>query len=531
MTTVRTIALIGSGPMAIYTLKHLITHDHPLDITVFEASDQAGLGMPYNPQMNADYMLCNAFSREIPPPVAPLIDWLKHLPERELSEWELSYHDLSARAFYPRVLIGEYLQSQFQDLCDKARAAGHTITVRTKTAVSDIVPDAAGGADVHWRNSGSGGATRYDAVVIASGHSWPRDPQIEGVPLISPWPYTRITQTPGDRIGILGSSLSAVDVVVALGHARGRFEDIAGEVTWLPNNGEENLSIAMVSHMGVMPEGDFYYPFPYGPAAHLTADAVAGEVAKGTDGLLDRVFALLLAELDEADPAYLDSLAPGARTIEGFAPAYFALRHDLGGLRAVRRDRVAARESIRRKETVPHRYVLLRGHEVFDDVLRDLSDADYQRFRKNLLPVFSDSYAAIPHLSLARIIALYEAGVLSLLATGTQSEFSQDADGTISVQTEDGPVSFDAMIDARGQSPASLSALPFQSLAQNLEHPDRSISEPFQLDVTGANASRIYCLALPQLLERYPFTQGLVDCAEHARALAGHLLDRGVPEH
>jgi len=524
MTGVRTIGVVGSGPMAIYVVKYLITHHKPLDITVFEASEAAGLGMPYNPEMNADYMLCNAFSREIPPPVAPLIDWLKHLPERELSEWELSYHDLSARAFYPRVLIGEYLQSQFDDLCAKARAAGHTITVRTNTAVADIVPDEAGGAQVQWRHGDATGTTACDAVVIASGHAWPKHPQIDGVPLISPWPYTRITQAPGQRIGILGSSLSAVDVVVALGHARGRFEDIAGEVTWLPNDGQEDLSIAMVSHMGVMPEGDFYYPFPYGPAAHLTPDAVADEVAQGTDGLLDRVYALLLAELDEADPEYLNGLPSTARTVEGLAPAYFALRHDLGGLRSVKRDRAAARESIRRKETVPHRYVLLRGHEVFDDVLRALSDADYERFRSHLLPVFADCYAAIPHLSLARIIALYEAGVLSLLATGAESHFSQGPSGAISVETEDGLVTFDSMIDARGQSPAHLSKLPFKSLAQKLQHPERPISDPFQLELTGTPASQIYCLALPQLLERHPFTQGLVDCAEHARALVGHLL-------
>lgn len=253
LTGVRTIGIVGSGPTAIYVVKYLITHDQPLDITVFEASAQAGLGMPYNPDMNADYMLCNAFSREIPAPVTPPIDWLKHRPACELSEWELSTHDLSARAFYPRVLIGEYLQSQFTDLCAKARAAGHTITLKINTAVSDIVPDGAGGANVHWRHGDATGATRCDAVVIASGHNWPKQPQIDGITLISPWPYTRIIQAPGQRIGILGSSLSAVDVVVALGHARGRFEEIAGEIIWLPNAGQENLSIAMVSHMGVMP--------------------------------------------------------------------------------------------------------------------------------------------------------------------------------------------------------------------------------------------------------------------------------------
>ena len=78
LTGVRTIGIVGSGPTAIYVVKYLITHDQPLDITVFEASAQAGLGMPYNPDMNADYMLCNAFSREIPAPVTPPIDWLKH---------------------------------------------------------------------------------------------------------------------------------------------------------------------------------------------------------------------------------------------------------------------------------------------------------------------------------------------------------------------------------------------------------------------------------------------------------------------
>ena len=173
---------------------------------------------------------------------------------------------------------------------------------------------------------------------------------------------------------------------------------------------------------------------------------------------------------------------------------------------------------------MPHRYVLLRGHEVFDDVLRTLTDAEYARFRANLLPVFADCYAAIPNLSLARIIALYEAGVLNLLATGEESRFSQDASGAIRVANEDGPVTFDAMIDARGQSPASLSALPFKSLVKTLKFPDRPISDPFLIELPEPYSAQIYCLALPQLLERHPFSQGLADCAEHARALVGHFL-------
>ena len=94
--------------------------------------------MPYDPALNADYMLCNAFSREIPAPVRPLVDWLREQPARELGEWELSAHDLTARAFYPRVLIGEYLHSQFSELCENARDIGHEIDILTECRVTDI---------------------------------------------------------------------------------------------------------------------------------------------------------------------------------------------------------------------------------------------------------------------------------------------------------------------------------------------------------------------------------------------------------
>lgn len=520
----RAIGIVGSGPMAIYLLKHLASSDERLAITIFEASPTAGLGMPYDPALNADYMLCNAFSREIPALDQPLIDWLKDRPARQLSEWELSAHDLTARAFYPRVLIGEYLHSQFEILCENMRADGHKIKVRTGCRVEDIAVSDTKRATIHYRSGQLVETAPFDIVAIASGHNWPEVPEIDGVKIISPWPYTNITDRDHDNIGVLGSSLSAIDIVVAIAHARGQFEESGDRINWLPDDAEDALRITMVSHMGIMPEGDFYYPFPYEPLICLTQEAIDGEIARGSQDLLDRVFKLLCSELDAVDPDYLDKLPQSARTVEGFAPAYFSRRREVGGLRAVKRDLAGARETVRRKETIPHRYALLRGHEAFDHVLRELTQEDYSRFLEHLMPVFADCYAAVPHLSLARIIALYDAGVLELVATEDGAEFSQAGDGRIKVNTEDGPTGFDAMVDARGQAPASLTDLPFPGLTKALLSPEEPVLQPFTLEFAHETASRIYCLALPQLLERYPFSQGLVECSHHARRVADDIL-------
>lgn len=76
MTSVESIAIVGAGAMATYTLKAFLLSETPLRITVFEASEQVGCGMPYRDGTNADYMYCNAFGKEIPSITQPLVVWL-----------------------------------------------------------------------------------------------------------------------------------------------------------------------------------------------------------------------------------------------------------------------------------------------------------------------------------------------------------------------------------------------------------------------------------------------------------------------
>jgi uncharacterized NAD(P)/FAD-binding protein YdhS len=460
-----TFGLVGSGPSATEALKQLLKGSVPIKVTVFETDGEAGCGTTYRSGINADFMYCNAFSREIPPITQGFAHWRGSREGSFLTRWDLT------------------------------RGDGATCVVRTPSGI---------------------GQYRFDRVLIATGHAWPENPKIGEVPLVSPRPYTNVTGLKPGRIGIPGSSLSAIDVVVALGHEHGDFVEDGARVVWTPKAGTEGLSISMVSQKGIMPEPDFYYSHPYEPLKHISRDAVAAVVAKAPEGLPGRVFDLLLAELEKADPDHLTDPGPGARTIGGFSDACFERRDRLEGLRALRDTLDEAVRSMGGKRTIPGRYAFLRGHESFDMAPPHLSDADWRIFSERLMPVFGDCYAAIPHVSFQRILALHDAGVLDIISTGAESTFA-DSNSGVSVTTIDGDVTFGALVDARGQAAAPLSDPPFPALVKMLKDPDKPVLEPFALNLPSGDSESVTRLAMPQALERQPFSQGLPNCAELAK--------------
>ncbi|MFO4949770.1 FAD-NAD(P)-binding protein, partial [Salmonella enterica subsp. enterica serovar London] len=66
--------------------------------------------------------------------------------------------------------------------------------------------------------------------------------------------------------------------------------------------------IVLMSRTGILPEADFYCPIPYEPLSVLTEFVVESEIAKGPDGLLDRIFALMVKELELADPTWCEKI-------------------------------------------------------------------------------------------------------------------------------------------------------------------------------------------------------------------------------
>ena len=514
----RRIAIIGCGPMSIFLLKHLIQARSPLTIEVFEQHPQPGTGMPYRSDLNDDFMLANIFSREIPTITEPLADWLRAQPAEFLHRWQIAPENISGRDFYPRTLLGEYLQAQLRRLVVIGQEAGHSITLRAGHPVQDIHPDTDGFTIL------PGAPGRFSHVVIATGHIWDANPQMGTAALRSPWPATQLRGLPAGPVGILGSSLSAVDVAVALAHDHGQFAEVDDGLDWSPNPGHEGLSITMISKNGILPEADFYYPYPYEPLLHLTDAAVKAMIAAQPGHVLQGVFELLLRELMACDPGYVTGLKMPEPTIEAFGVAYFAHRQRLGPFRALRLDLAESRRTIARQETVPSRYALLRGHEAFELVMPHMTPPEWDRFRTHLLPVFADCYAAVPHLSLDRLVALRAAGVIDIVDCGDDARFSGNPNGGVTVTIDDLALQFNCMIDARGQKAAGLNALPFASLTAALQDPKADLVDSFELDLQPHLLRGAYCLAMPQVLVKHPFSQGLPNCDALARTVATHLL-------
>lgn len=327
-------------------------------------------------------------------------------------------------------------------------------------------------------------------------------------------------------IGILGSSLSAVDVAIALAHKHGRFARTKDSLIWTAHQGCGALHITMVSKTGILPEADFYYAYPYEPLIHLTEDAVKGIVADGNGRVLERTFDLLMQEIQSCDPAYLADLAMGTPTIEAFGEGYFSRRQKMGAFRDLRTNLAESRATIAREETIAWRYALLRGHEVFEEALPHITNDDWQTFRTHLLPVFADCYAAVPHLSLQRLAALRAAGGIDIVASGDDAQFLQGRDGGVIVRIGDEKYPFVAMVDARGQTAALPAELPFAALVAALLDPEKPVEAPFRLALHPGVQDGVFCLSMPQVLVRYPFSQGLPNCDTLSETVAEAILDQ-----
>ncbi|STV89124.1 acyl-CoA dehydrogenase [Klebsiella michiganensis] len=60
-----------------------------------------------------------------------------------------------------------------------------------------------------------------------------------------------------------------------------------------------------------------------------------------------------------------------------------------------------------------------------------LNDHDRERFKNGLARVFIDCYAAIPSESIRRLLALREAGVITILALGHDYEMAVEQEKTV----------------------------------------------------------------------------------------------------
>ncbi|EOZ9385124.1 FAD-NAD(P)-binding protein [Enterobacter bugandensis] len=511
----KNIAIIGSGPTGIYTFYHLLNNSTPLSVSVFEQADEAGVGMPYNDDDNSRLMLANIASIEIPPIFMTYLDWLKEQSDAHLARFKVDKASLHDRQFLPRLLLGEYFRDSLRSIVKEAKKLGFQVTVHESAKVTDIIPSTTG---VTLFVNDTTLPDRFDLAVIATGHVWPDEEEATRTFFPSPWSGLMDASIPPCRVGIMGTSLSGLDAAMAVVMQHGEFRD--GK--FLLDKGSEGLNITLMSRTGILPEADFYCPIPYEPLSVLTEFVVEHEIAKGSDGLLDRIFSLMVKELELADPAWCEKISLRNQDADSLREAWFEDRKRHGPFTWAEENLSEVERNKRERRTVAWRYTVLRLHEVVQEIVPHLNEEDKERFKQGLARVFIDNYAAIPPQSIRRLLALREAGIISVAALGDDYTLDAGSDRTV-ITTKESVYRFDVFIDARGQKPLKTKDLPFPTLRKQLaetgdEIPD--VGEDYTLKAPETVRGRIAFGAIPWLMHDSPFVQGLAECGEIAEAMA-----------
>lgn len=516
----RRVAIVGAGPTGIYTLFALLQGNSPVQIAIYEAADEAGVGMPYSDDLNSRLMLANIASIEIPPLIISYLDWLRSQSAELLLRYGVDKTGLHDRQFLPRILLGKYFRDQFLGLVSQAQSTGHEISVHEGCCVTDIEATSDG---VHIWSDDDPAPVQYDMAVIATGHVWPEDDEAPRAFFPSPWSGMLDAQIPAVAVGIMGTSLSAIDSAMAVAAQHGRFFEEEDEGLRYDLEAEsEELSITLMSRSGILPEADFYCPIPYEPLEIATDARVEAEISAGPDNLLDRLFDLVRQEIEANDPAWACSVSLATLDADSFADAYFARRSDHDPFRwAVYNLREVERNK-RDQRTVAWRYTILRLHEAIEEAVPGFTEADRGRFDAGLSRVFVDNYAAVPSESIRRLLALRAANVIEVLELGPDYDMSVE-DGCTTIVANGQTIRFGIFIDARGQKPLGTRDLPFrrlrsQLLAQGDDIPD--VGDDYTLMSPDLVKGRIALGAIPYLMHDQPFVQGITASAAIGRAIA-----------
>jgi uncharacterized NAD(P)/FAD-binding protein YdhS len=545
------VAIIGSGPTGIYTLKGLLALSAgPLAITIFEREADAGKGTPYHPHINDQAMLANIASIELPPVVETLEAWLQRQSDAELERLNVARAAIAPREFYPRIVLGEFFQDQFRQLIAAGEARGHQITVRPNHRVRDIAPQP---GDIRLDVEAAGAQTSwsFDHVVMATGHDWPDTTEVRPGYFMSPWPAPVLKTIAPGHVGILGTSLSAIDALVSVATAHGAFYfDAEGQLQYRAAAGHEGFRATLMSRKGILPEADFYCDYPYRPLAICTPEAVDALAARGSAGLLDAVFELFQQELAAADPDYAARIGLSLLTVETLSGAYFAAREAADPFVWTATNLAEAQHNKAQRITVPWRYAILRMHEVIARAVPFLDADDLRRFHKSFKSVFIDDYATVPHQSLQRLLALRRAGRLDILRLGARYDIATEGVATGAAVRHNGTeVRFDAFIDATGQTAMSARDIPFPSLVaagifRKATTPEGGLivdgegDEPvvrtggvdlddaFRPRGPGEHRHEIYCAAISFLLHKMPFVQGITSANEIGAIVAKSITGR-----
>lgn len=568
------VAIIGAGPAGLFMYKRLVEAGQPgIGVTIFEKKEQLGAGMPYSAEGACVEHITNVSDTEIPELVTSIKDWIHHSTPTSLQRFDMKPELFNEYKVVPRLLFGEYLAAQFKLLLKTGKKAGILTVVKSSTVVTDIIdrPDEKKVIVKTGEEEFS-----FDAVVISTGHYWPQKEESKTPNWFdSPYPPSKLAIKVNYPVAIKGSSLSAIDVLRTMARHNGHFtKNEDSSLSYHVDENSKGFKLVMHSTSGLLPAVRFHLEEPKPSKDSLMSDDEIKEIKDANGGFvpLDYVFERHFKEpLREQDPRFYEKTRDMG--MEDFVNHVMGFREQMDPFQLFMAEYAEANKSIRREQSVYWKELLADLSYAMNYPAKHFSAEDMIRLKKILMPLISIVIAFVPQNSCREMLALYEAGVLSLVTVDDNSRVEPVAEGGAiyhytDEQGKKQDKRFELFVDAVGQQHFMYGEFPFEGLRNNgtvspaqvrfqspetgareaasgnklvikdsagnyyLKVPGIQINDCFQvMDRYGASNPRVFIVAVPYIGGLNPDYSGLDFCeAASARVLKALLDTLSLPE-
>lgn len=476
------IAIIGSGPTALYLLKYTVENIDILKkeiskITIFEKEQILGMGMPYYPKTTDIYNLANISSEEIPMLQESFGDWLRRQDSALLKELNVTVSEIDDSEVYSRVSLGHYFEEQFKKLISILESAGIQVIQKTNCEVLDISKEEDGKltiTDCH------GDQHRYSTVIIANGHEWRDEDQPESGYYASPWPIHKLIPQKKEGynfpVGTLGASLSAFDVVTSLAHRQGTFTKVNGKLTFELNKENPNFKIVLHSAEGWLPHLQYEQKEPIREIyRHFNRQQLLDLIDENGLMRIEDYFDNLCR------PALIEAFRKDRLThvVDQLQDSNFSFK-DLVALMSEKHEYVNSFEGMKKEmitatNSINHK-IPIYWMETLDDLMYSLNyhaellpAEDHLFFHKEIMSFLMNVIAALPLQSAEILLALYDANCIELksgFVDFPENSFNNE-ETKIIVKSADGSeeeMNYKLFVNCGGGNKLELADFPFQSL-------------------------------------------------------------------
>ncbi|MCX2493192.1 FAD/NAD(P)-binding protein [Pedobacter sp. PF22-3] len=563
-TAKKKIAIIGGGPSGLFMYKRLVESKLPsFEIEIFERKDYLGAGMPYSAEGANVEHITNVSDNEIPIIFNSIEDWVKIAPQEILKKFDINADKFNEYKVLPRLFFGEYLSAQFNLLKEVAENKGINTHVHLNCVVDDII-DLPADNQVAVSVKGQDKAC-FDQVIICTGHNWPK--KYEGkIPnyFDSPYPPKKIALQVNHPVGIMGSSLTAIDALRTLARQNGKFTHNE-DGTYSYQLANKGFKIVMHSRSGLLPAVRFHLEDSHLGKQETLSKAEIQESIKINGGFLplDFVFEKNFKEMFiEKDPVFYQKIKN--MNLEEFVGAMMDYREKMEPFDLFKKEYDEAEKSIDKRKSIYWKEALAILSFAMNYPAKYLSAEDMERLQKVLMPLISIVIAFVPQSSCRELLALHDAGILSIVGVGDDAEVKPlktgGADYHYKVEDKKVTVHFDTFVDCIGQPHLSFEDFPFKSLITNktispaklkfqsakigeeerkhndlvtkkgddylLTVPGITINDHFQVvDEAGQANNRIYIMAVPYIGGYNPDYSGIDFCEAASEVVLDGILN------